>query len=119
MRCCTTPGRRVFAPLAANGQSWQVQAGQHGGYVASVDFAPDDLTNSELGWKTRWMDRRIQWNGALYQENWNHTQIALSGLDVVNNSAILNGGNYRVRGVETSGVVRVAAGLTIEAGAAW
>jgi len=107
------------SPLAANGNSWQVQAGQHRGYVASVDFAPDDLSNMEFGWKTRWMDRRIQWNGALYQEHWNHTQIALSGLDVVNGSAIINGGDYRVRGVETSGMVGVAAGLTIEAGAAW
>ena len=32
---------------------------------------------------------------------------------------IFNGGNYRVRGVETSGVARVTAGLTLEAGAAW
>ncbi len=22
-----------------------------------------------------WMDRRIQWNGAIYQEDWNHAQI--------------------------------------------
>lgn len=31
----------------------------------------------------------------------------------------LNGGNYRVRGIETSGVARVSSGLTIEVGAAW
>ena len=107
------------SPLAANGLPWQEQASEHGGYVASVSFAPDSLTNNELGWKTRWMDRRVQWNGAFYQENWSQTQIALDGLDVVGSGAIVNGGDYRVRGVETSGVVRVAAGLTIEAGAAW
>jgi iron complex outermembrane receptor protein len=107
------------SPLAANGRSWQVQAGQHGGYVASVDFAPDSLTNNELGWKTLWMDRRIQWNGALYQENWNQTQSAVFGLGLVNLGVILNGGDYRVRGVETSGLARVANGITIEAGAAW
>ena len=67
------------SPLAANGHENQAQADQHGGYVASVDFAPDTLTNNELGWKTQWMDRRIQWNGALYQEDWNHTQIGLYG----------------------------------------
>ena len=22
-----------------------------------------------------WMDRRIQWNGAIYQEDWNNAQI--------------------------------------------
>jgi iron complex outermembrane recepter protein len=107
------------SPLAAKGRSWQVQAGQHGGYVASVDFAPDSLTNNELGWKTLWMDRRFQWNGALYQENWNQTQSAVFGLGLVNLGVILNGGDYRVRGVETSGLARVANGITIEAGAAW
>jgi len=65
------------------------------------------------------MDRRIQWNGALYQEVWNHTQITLSGLGVINSGLIANGGNYRVRGVETSGAVRIASGFTIEANAAW
>ena len=107
------------SPLAAHGLPWQVQAGEHGGYVASVDFAPDSLVNNELGWKTQWMDRRIQWNGALYQENWNQTQSAVFGLGLVNLGVILNGGDYRVRGVETSGVARIATGLTIEAGAAW
>jgi iron complex outermembrane recepter protein len=107
------------SPLAAKGRSWQVQAGQHGGYVASVDFAPDSLTNNELGWKTLWMDRRFQWNGALYQESWNQTQSAVFGLGLFNLGVILNGGDYRVRGVETSGLARVANGITIEAGAAW
>jgi iron complex outermembrane receptor protein len=107
------------SPLAANGLPWQAQAGQHGGYVVSVGFAPDSLTNNELGWKTRWMNQRIQWNGALYQENWNQTQSAVFGLGLVGQGVILNGGDYRVRGVETSGVAHVATGLTIEAGAAW
>jgi len=96
-----------------------VQAGQHGGYLASVDFAPDSLTNNELGWKTLWMDGRLQWNGAVYQEDWNQTQSAVFGLGIVNLGVILNGGDYRVRGVETSGTARVATGFTIEAGAAW
>jgi outer membrane receptor protein involved in Fe transport len=107
------------SPLTANGQPWQVQAGKHGGWVASVDFAPDSLTNSELGWKTLWMDRRVRWNGALYQEDWNQTQIPVSDPGVINTGLTINGGNYRVRGMETSGVARVATGLTIEAGAAW
>jgi outer membrane receptor protein involved in Fe transport len=108
-----------YSPLAANGLPWQMQAGKHGGWVAPVNFAPDSLINNELGWKTLWMDRRIQWNGAIYQEDWDQTQILVYGLDVLSEGAILNGGNYRVRGVETSGVARVATGLTIEAGAAW
>ena len=87
----------------------------HGGWVAPANFAPDSLTNNELGWKTMWMDRRIQWNGAVYHEQWDQTQIGGAiGLGVT-----VNGGNYSVRGVETSGVALVATGLTFEAGGAW
>ena len=38
---------------------------------------------------------------------------------VISHGVTINGGNYRVRGIETSGVARVTTGLTIEAGAAW
>jgi iron complex outermembrane receptor protein len=95
------------------------QATEHGGWVSPLAFAPDSLTNNELGWKTMWMDRRIQWNGAIYQENWNHAQIDGGASGILTVRVILNGGNYRVRGVETSGVARVTTGLTLEAGAAW
>ena len=106
---------RAPFPAALNSPQAAAQASIHGGWVAPVNFAPDSLTNNELGWKTMWMDRRIQWNGAIYQEDWDQTQIGGAiGLGVT-----LNGGNYRVRGVETSAVARVAAGLTFEAGGAW
>ena len=90
-----------------------------GAGAAPLAFAPDNLTNNELGWKTMWMDRRVQWNGAIYQEDWNNAQIGIGVIGVISYGVILNGGNYRVRGIETSGVARVATGLTIEAGAAW
>jgi hypothetical protein len=38
------------------------------------------------------------------------------GLGVVNLGTIVNGGDYRVRGLEISGMARVGMGLTIEAG---
>src|SRR5450631_1034892 len=95
------------------------QATMHGGWFAPLAFAPDSLVNNELGWKTMWMDRRIQWNGAIYQENWNNAQINVGSNGIISYGITLNGGNYRVRGVETSGVARVTSGLTIEAGAAW
>ncbi len=99
--------------------SYQAQALHNGGWVAPLAFAPDTLTNNELGWKTMWMDRRIQWDGAIYQEDWNHAQIAIGANGVISYGILLNGGNYRVRGIETSVVARVTTGLTIEAGAAW
>jgi iron complex outermembrane recepter protein len=112
------------APFAAEGNSPLAygnnsQATMHGGWKAPLNFAPDNLTNNELGWKTMWMDRRVQWNGAIYQEDWNNAQISVIANDVITYGVDLNGGNYRVRGIETSGAARVATGLTIEAGAAW
>ena len=115
--------RRPFAaagssPLTPGTGPNQAQAREHNGWAAP-DFAPDNLTNNELGWKTVWQDRRIQWNGAIYQEDWNNAQINVGALGVINYGVILNGGNYRVRGVETSLVARVTTGLTLEGGAAW
>ena len=112
-------GASKFSPLAANNHPNQVQATLHGGYVSPVSYAPDTLTNDELGWKTRWLNRRLQWNGAIYQERWNDTQVQLYGFGIANISAIINGGGYRVRGLETSAIARVTNALTIEAGAAW
>ncbi|MDP9082994.1 MAG: TonB-dependent receptor [Pseudomonadota bacterium] len=104
------------SPLAADNNPL---AHLHGGWAAPLAFVPDNLINNELGWKTMWMDRRIQWNGAIYQEDWNNAQINVGANDVISYGVILNGGNYRVRGLKTSGVARVTSGLTIEAGAAW
>ena len=104
------------SPLAAGNNPIALS---HGGWVAPLAFAPDNLTNNELGWKTMWMDRRIQWNGAIYQEEWSNAQINVGANSVSSYSVILNGGNYRVRGVVTSGAAQVTTGLTIDGGAAW
>jgi iron complex outermembrane receptor protein len=114
------PVAAVFdSPLAPNGEPSQAQADKHGGWVSPLSFAPDTITNNELGWKTMWMDRRIQWNGAIYQEDWENAQINVGVNGVITYGVTLNGGNYRVRGVETSVETRVATGLSIDAGAAW
>jgi iron complex outermembrane receptor protein len=108
------------SPLAApsNPQPYQAQAYEHGGWQPPRIIAPDHLVNNELGWKTQWLDGRLQWDGALYQEDWSDVQVPVSGVGVTPPD-ILNGGQYRVRGVETSFLARVATGLTIEAGADW
>ena len=69
-------------------------------------YGPDTLTNNELGWKTTWLDRALQWDGAVYQEEWNQAQIDAFASRVLA-GATINGGNYRVRGVETFAQARV------------
>jgi len=66
-----------------------------------------------------WLDRRIQWDGAIYQEDWNDAQINVNAPNFITLVSTINGGNYRVRGIETSLMARVTGGLSIEAAAAW
>jgi iron complex outermembrane recepter protein len=108
------------SPLDAGDNPWQAQAKAHGGWRSPLAFAPDSLVNNELGWKTILGDRRVQWSGAVYQEDWNQVQIALSPTGVNGSlGQTVNGGNYRVRGIETFGMVRITNGLSVQVGAAW
>jgi iron complex outermembrane receptor protein len=104
------------SPLSPGPNPNQAQATQHKGWAPSLAYAPDNLTNNELGWKSSWWDQRLQWNGAVYQEDWDHAQVF--SLDVLGHS-VVNGGSYRVRGVEASVVSRITTGLTLEVGASW
>ncbi len=66
------------------------------------------------------MNHRILWDGAVYQENWDNVQTgAFDNTVIGGNVTTINGGNYRVRGIETSSVARVTSGLTVEAAAEW
>ena len=103
------------SPLSPGTGAWQTQASLHHGFEAPIAFAPDTVINNEIGWKTGWFGQRLQWNGAVYQEDWNHAQIFVTAFD----DATLNSGDYRVRGVETSGTARLFRGFTVEFGAAW
>jgi iron complex outermembrane receptor protein len=83
-------------------------------------FTPDTLVNNELGWKTQWFDHRVEFNGAVYQEDWKNVQTELFESCCFGNlSFVINGPNYRVRGVEMQAIARVTHGLTVSAGAAW
>ena len=99
-------------------QPYQSQAYQHKGWSPPLAYGPDELINNEVGWKTSWLQQRLQWTGAVYQEDWNHAQVGAFDLTVLGSSTI-NGGNYRVRGFETSGSASLVSGLTVEFGAAW
>jgi iron complex outermembrane recepter protein len=93
----------------------------NGTYVTPLTFAPDTLINNEIGWKTEWFDHRLEFNGAVYQENWKNIQVGFSdpqnGLG--NLGFITNGPSYRVRGAETQIIARVTHGLTLTGAASW
>jgi iron complex outermembrane recepter protein len=93
----------------------------NGTFEVPQKFAPDTLINNELGWKTQWFDRRFEFNGAVYQEDWKNVQVQFfdpqGGLS--NLTFETNGPNYRVRGIETSLIARMTHGLTLTGAASW
>jgi iron complex outermembrane recepter protein len=108
------------SPLYPGSAPYQAQAFAHGGWTAPLSSAPDTLVNNEVGWKTSWRDATLQWNGAVYQEDWRHAQTSPADpLFFGGGGATINGGTYRVRGVEMSAVARIARRVTLEIGAAW
>src|ERR1700676_2768427 len=69
-----------FRPGGFNRASGFVSAGTSplkGIFLTPIGFAPDVLTNNELGFKTQWFSHRLQFNGTFYREDWKNFQIGL------------------------------------------
>ncbi len=89
-------------------------------YLVPSSYGSDNLTNNEIGWKTELLDNRLQWNGAVYYDNWSNVQIEFFNPGVVGNIFYdTNGQDFLIKGIETSLVARVVAGLTAQAAADW
>lgn len=63
------------------------------------DYISDFLTNYELGWKTTWLDNRLQFNGAIFMQSWDDFQFAFQGANGI--TQVDNGPSAEVNGVET------------------
>jgi outer membrane receptor protein involved in Fe transport len=89
-------------------------------YLLPKSYLSDKLTNNEIGWKTEFFDHRLQWNGAVYREDWDNVQVAFFDPGLVGNIFYnANGQNFLIKGLETSLVGRVVAGLTLQGAASW
>jgi iron complex outermembrane receptor protein len=89
-------------------------------FAVPKGYTSDSLTNNEFGWKTEWLDHRLQWNGAVYRENWDNVQVSFLQPSLTGNVTFdTNGQNFVVKGFETSLVARVAQGLTVQASGSW
>jgi outer membrane receptor protein involved in Fe transport len=110
-----------FRPGGFNrGSLLRTPPGQDYTYQSPSQYGPDTLVNNEVGWKTQWMEHRLEFNGSIYQENWKNAQVELFEPCCFGNvSFIVNGPTYRVRGVETEAIARPLHGLSITGSAAW
>ena len=89
-------------------------------YASPLAYAPDDLTNQEIGFKTEFLDHRIQINGSLYHMNWDDVQFALYDPTALGNTTfVVNGPNYTIKGVELQIAAKVVEGLTVQGSGAW
>ena len=91
-----------------------------GGVNRSGSFGPyqaDYLDNYELGWKTSWLDRRVHFNGAVYDEEWDKFQFSFLGPNSL--TIIENAPSARVLGLETSLDWRADEHLTLSTGGAY
>jgi iron complex outermembrane recepter protein len=89
-------------------------------FATPRQYSSDKLTNNEIGWKTEFFNHRLQWDGAIYQENWDNVQVSFFDPTVTGNIFFdTNGQNFRIRGLETSLVGRVVTGLTLQGSIAW
>ena len=87
-------------------------------YLIPRSYASDKLTNNEIGWKTEFFDHRLQWNGAIYRENWDNVQIEFFDPGLIGNLYVnTNGQNFLIKGIETCLIGRVTQGLTMQAAA--
>ena len=89
-------------------------------YCSPLAYKSDDLTNNELGWKSELFNRRLQWNAAIYQEDWKNAQVSFFDPGVLGNVGFnTNGPDYRIRGLETSFIALLTEGLTAQGAVSW
>jgi iron complex outermembrane receptor protein len=84
-------------------------------YNKPYTYPPDTLTNNEIGWKTEWLDHRLQVNGSAYVMDWKNVQTLIYNPPIFGNTTFgVEGPDYRIKGAELQIVARVTEGLTVQ-----
>ena len=90
------------------------------GFQIPLYYGSDTLKNKEIGWKTSWLDHHLQFDGALYQEDWLNVQLSIFDPSVYGNQIFTaNGPDYRVRGLEGNMVFNATEHLSVLSSFAW
>ena len=81
------------------------------------NFKSDFLTNWEFGWKTQWLDNTLQFNGALFHEDWKNFQVSFQGANGI--TQVGNGPSAEINGTELQLLWSATDKLRISASAAY
>jgi outer membrane receptor protein involved in Fe transport len=113
----------AVAPLLVDASGAAVPVGTPAGegdtvvkqYNKPNGYAPDSLTNYEIGFKTELFDRRLQVNLSAYYMDWDNVQLVFFNPAALGNTSFgVNGPDYNVKGVELQLVGRILPGLTAQ-----
>jgi outer membrane receptor protein involved in Fe transport len=110
-----------FRPGGYNRSVKQVIAGPGGKqYQTPNGYAPDSLTNYEVGLKTQLLDHRVQLNLSAYWMQWQNVQFLLFNPTLnIQTTVGVNGPDYDIKGAEAQIVARVTDGLTVQGSASY
>lgn len=79
-------------------------------------YKSDYLKNYEVGWKTTWVDNRLRFNGAVFQEDWDDIQFSFLPPSGAGLTVIRNAGGARIRGIEADVAFAASQSLTLGGG---
>ena len=83
-------------------------------------YAPDSLTNYEIGLKSEFLDHRLQVNLTAYHMEWDNVQLLFFNPTELGNTTFgVNGPNYNVDGGELQVVAKVTDALTVQGSATY
>jgi iron complex outermembrane recepter protein len=81
------------------------------------DYVSDFLTNWELGWKTAWLDNTLQFNGAVFLQEWDDVQVSFAGDNGI--TLVNNGPTAEVAGIEMQALWMPLDGLRLSTSVAY
>jgi len=77
----------------------------------------DFLTNYEIGWKTAWLDNTLQFNGAVFLQEWDDFQVSFAGNNGI--TLVTNGPSAEVLGTEIQALWMPMDGLRLSTSIAY
>jgi len=83
-------------------------------YQKPISYAPDTLTNNEIGFKGTFLDDRVLFNASLYDMRWDNVQMQFFNPLVLGNTTFaVNGPNFKVQGLELQFQARLTDNLSL------
>jgi len=89
-------------------------------FLSPNGYAPDSLTNYEVGYKSELFDRHLLLNLSGYYMQWDNVQLGLFNPPLgINQTFAVNGPNYEVKGLEGQFVAKPLDGITLQGSASY